>query len=110
MKWAFHNGFDLDFGVGAERFNAYWARGEASTAWTTQSVNSNWGLLAISARRLGRAYDCRDTAPASERNRAGCEPRRFAARGAGCASSQYGGRLKRELLQCDATQRIPTPH
>ena len=54
VKWAFENGFDLDFGVGAERFKSYWARGEATTAWTTQIVNSKWGLLAIHTRRLAR--------------------------------------------------------
>ncbi|MBW9102149.1 GNAT family N-acetyltransferase [Paraburkholderia phenoliruptrix] len=55
VKWAFDNGYDLDFGVGAERFKAYWAHGEASRAWTTQIVNSSWGLLAIHARRFVRA-------------------------------------------------------
>jgi CelD/BcsL family acetyltransferase involved in cellulose biosynthesis len=64
VKWAFNNGFDLDFGVGAERFKAYWARGEASTAWTTQIVNSHWGMLAIRARRLARALAARASGPA----------------------------------------------
>ncbi|AXF16966.1 GNAT family N-acetyltransferase [Paraburkholderia caledonica] len=64
VKWAFNNGFDLDFGVGAERFKAYWARGEASTAWTTQIVNSNWGWLAIRARRFARALAARASGPA----------------------------------------------
>jgi CelD/BcsL family acetyltransferase involved in cellulose biosynthesis len=54
VKWAFDNGFDLDFGVGTERFKSYWARGEASTAWTVQIINSVWGLAAIRARRLSR--------------------------------------------------------
>jgi CelD/BcsL family acetyltransferase involved in cellulose biosynthesis len=59
VKWAFDNGFDLDFGVGSERFKSYWARGEASTAWTVQIINSVWGLLAIRGRRLARELAAR---------------------------------------------------
>jgi CelD/BcsL family acetyltransferase involved in cellulose biosynthesis len=59
VKWAFDNGFDLDFGVGTERFKSYWARGEASTAWTVQIINSVWGLLAIRARRVSRELGAR---------------------------------------------------
>ncbi|HZZ14154.1 MAG TPA: GNAT family N-acetyltransferase [Paraburkholderia sp.] len=54
VKWAFDNGFDLDFGVGTERFKSFWSRDEGDTAWTVQSVNSNWGLLAVRGRRLAR--------------------------------------------------------
>ncbi|MFM0276816.1 GNAT family N-acetyltransferase [Paraburkholderia sediminicola] len=54
VKWAFDNGFDLDFGVGTERFKSYWSRGEASTAWTVQTINSALGLLAIRGRSLLR--------------------------------------------------------
>ncbi|AXE96527.1 MULTISPECIES: GNAT family N-acetyltransferase [Paraburkholderia] len=59
VKWAFDNGFDLDFGVGNERFKAYWSRGEASTAWTVRTVNSLWGLLAIRGWRLARYLGAR---------------------------------------------------
>lgn len=54
VKWAFDNDYDLDFGVGVERFKSYWSRDEASTAWTVQIVNSTWGLLAMRARRGAR--------------------------------------------------------
>ncbi|CAE6721459.1 GNAT family N-acetyltransferase [Paraburkholderia haematera] len=59
VKWAFENGFDLDFGVGTERFKSYWSRGEASTAWTVQTINSPWGLLAIGGRGLLREFIAR---------------------------------------------------
>jgi CelD/BcsL family acetyltransferase involved in cellulose biosynthesis len=54
VKWAFDKGYDLDFGVGTEDFKAYWSRGAATTAWTVQTINSNWGLAAIRARRMAR--------------------------------------------------------
>jgi CelD/BcsL family acetyltransferase involved in cellulose biosynthesis len=54
VKWAFDSGYDLDFGVGTEDFKAYWSRGEATTAWTVQTINSTWGLAAIRGRRAAR--------------------------------------------------------
>jgi CelD/BcsL family acetyltransferase involved in cellulose biosynthesis len=54
VKWAFQQGFDLDFGVGSERFKAYWSRDNVSTAWTLQIVNTSWGLLAVHGSRTVR--------------------------------------------------------
>ncbi|MFM0339738.1 GNAT family N-acetyltransferase [Paraburkholderia fungorum] len=52
VKWAFENRFDIDFGVGSERFKSYWGRDNVSTAWTMQIVSSPWGLCAVRARSL----------------------------------------------------------
>lgn len=52
VKWAFENRFDIDFGVGSERFKSYWGRDNVSTVWTMQIVSSSWGLLAVRARSL----------------------------------------------------------
>jgi CelD/BcsL family acetyltransferase involved in cellulose biosynthesis len=54
VKWAFQQGFDLDFGVGSERFKSYWSRANVSTAWTLQVVNTSWGLLGVHGKRFGR--------------------------------------------------------
>ncbi|WP_144142151.1 GNAT family N-acetyltransferase [Paraburkholderia sp. BCC1884] len=54
VKWAFESGYDLDFGVGTEEFKAYWSRRRATTAWTVQTINSTWGLVAMRGRRLMR--------------------------------------------------------
>jgi CelD/BcsL family acetyltransferase involved in cellulose biosynthesis len=54
VKWAFESGYDVDFGVGTEDFKAYWSRGESTTAWTVQTINSTWGLMAIRGRRAAR--------------------------------------------------------
>lgn len=54
VKWAFEQGFDLDFGVGSEHFKPYWSRGNVSTAWTLQIVNTRWGLLAVHGKRTAR--------------------------------------------------------
>lgn len=52
VKWAFENRFDVDFGVGSERFKSYWGRDNLSTAWSMQIVSSPWGLLAVRVRDL----------------------------------------------------------
>jgi CelD/BcsL family acetyltransferase involved in cellulose biosynthesis len=54
VKWAFQQGFDLDFGVGSERFKSYWSRDNVSTAWTLQIVNTPWGLLGVHGKRVAR--------------------------------------------------------
>ncbi|HTJ94885.1 MAG TPA: GNAT family N-acetyltransferase [Pararobbsia sp.] len=54
MRWTFDNQWDLDLGVGAERFKSYWARGDVSTVWTLHLVNSHWGHAAVLAKRLLR--------------------------------------------------------
>jgi CelD/BcsL family acetyltransferase involved in cellulose biosynthesis len=54
VKWAFQQGFDLDFGVGSERFKSYWSRDNLSTAWTLQIVNTPWGLLGVHGNRMAR--------------------------------------------------------
>nr|WKF61336.1 hypothetical protein HUO10_005867 [Paraburkholderia busanensis] len=87
VKWAYENGYDLDFGVGTERFKAYWSRDEATTAWTVQIVNSRWGWLAVRARRMLRAL--------TERLKGAPEPTRAATRpcrrcGSVCRASRRG--------------------
>jgi CelD/BcsL family acetyltransferase involved in cellulose biosynthesis len=54
VKWAFEQRFDLDFGVGSERFKSYWSNQNASSAWTFHTVNTNWGLIRTCAGRLAR--------------------------------------------------------
>jgi CelD/BcsL family acetyltransferase involved in cellulose biosynthesis len=54
VKWSFEQRYDLDFGVGGERFKAFWGRGNIATAWTIQTVNSEWGMLAVRGKRLAR--------------------------------------------------------
>ncbi|BAN26892.1 GNAT family N-acetyltransferase [Caballeronia insecticola] len=55
VKWALEQHYDIDFGVGSERFKSYWGRGNRSHAWTMQIANSTWGLVGY---RTVRA--CRD--------------------------------------------------
>jgi CelD/BcsL family acetyltransferase involved in cellulose biosynthesis len=55
VKWAFEQRFDLDFGVGSERFKSYWSNQNACSAWTFHMVNTNWGQLRSRAGRLARA-------------------------------------------------------
>lgn len=45
VKWALEQGYDIDFGVGSERFKSYWGRGNRSHAWTMQIANTTWGLV-----------------------------------------------------------------
>jgi CelD/BcsL family acetyltransferase involved in cellulose biosynthesis len=56
VKWAFEQRFDLDFGVGSERFKSYWSNQNACSAWTFHMVNTNWGQLRSRAGRLARAF------------------------------------------------------
>lgn len=61
-KWAFDRQIDLDFGSGSERYKEFWARGNRTSVWTLQSVNSTWGRMAVLARRLPREAMARATA------------------------------------------------
>jgi CelD/BcsL family acetyltransferase involved in cellulose biosynthesis len=54
VKWAFEQRYDLDFGVGGERFKAFWGRGNIATVWTIQTINSEWGMLAVRGRWVMR--------------------------------------------------------
>jgi CelD/BcsL family acetyltransferase involved in cellulose biosynthesis len=45
VKWAFEQRYDIDFGVGSERFKTYWSRNNGSHAWTMQIANTTWGLI-----------------------------------------------------------------
>ena len=63
VKWAFESGYDLEFGVGTEDGKAFWSRGEATTAWTVQTINSTWGLAAIRGRRAAREVIARVKKP-----------------------------------------------
>jgi CelD/BcsL family acetyltransferase involved in cellulose biosynthesis len=55
VKWAFEQRFDLDFGVGSERFKSYWSNRNVSSAWTFHMVNTNWGQVRTRAARLARS-------------------------------------------------------
>jgi CelD/BcsL family acetyltransferase involved in cellulose biosynthesis len=54
VKWAFEQRFDLDFGVGSERFKSYWSNQSSDSAWTFHIVNTSWGLARTRAGRLVR--------------------------------------------------------
>jgi CelD/BcsL family acetyltransferase involved in cellulose biosynthesis len=54
VKWAFERRFDIDFGVGSERFKKYWSRDAGGHAWTVQIANSTWGLVSYRIVRAGR--------------------------------------------------------
>jgi CelD/BcsL family acetyltransferase involved in cellulose biosynthesis len=45
VKWAFLNRFDIDFGVGSERFKTYWSRNTSAQAQTFQIANTTWGAI-----------------------------------------------------------------
>jgi CelD/BcsL family acetyltransferase involved in cellulose biosynthesis len=45
VKWALEQHYDIDFGVGSERFKSYWGRGNRSYAWSMQIGNSTWGVI-----------------------------------------------------------------
>ncbi|MDR5816090.1 MULTISPECIES: GNAT family N-acetyltransferase [unclassified Caballeronia] len=45
VKWALEQHYDIDFGVGSERFKTYWGRGNRSYAWSMQIGNSAWGVI-----------------------------------------------------------------
>ncbi|SAL71495.1 hypothetical protein AWB69_08642 [Caballeronia udeis] len=55
VKWAFEQRFDLDFGVGTERFKSYWSNQHVRSAWTFHMVNTNWGQARACAGRFARA-------------------------------------------------------
>ena len=55
VKWAFEQRFDLDFGVGSERFKEYWSNQHVRSAWTFHMVNTNWGQVRACAGRFARA-------------------------------------------------------
>jgi CelD/BcsL family acetyltransferase involved in cellulose biosynthesis len=54
MKWAFEHGYDVDLGVGSERFKAFWSRDNISQAWSIQLANTWWGLAGFRAVRWAR--------------------------------------------------------
>lgn len=51
VKWAFEQRYDLDFGVGGERFKSFWGRDNIATAWSIMTINTRWGMLAIRGRQ-----------------------------------------------------------
>lgn len=55
VKWAFDQRLNVDFGVGAERFKAYWSRNNITGAWSAQIANSRWGVLAYRSKKTVRA-------------------------------------------------------
>jgi len=55
IKWAFDERLNVDFGVGAERFKAYWSRNNITGAWSAQIANSPWGVLAFRSKKAARA-------------------------------------------------------
>ncbi|MFL9905876.1 GNAT family N-acetyltransferase [Paraburkholderia sp. RL17-337-BIB-A] len=54
IKWAFDQRLNVDFGVGAERFKAYWSRNNITGAWSVQIANSLWGMLAFRGKKTVR--------------------------------------------------------
>jgi CelD/BcsL family acetyltransferase involved in cellulose biosynthesis len=56
VQWAFEHRYDIDFGVGSERFKAYWSRGNRTNAWSFKIARTNWGRISYrvvdAARRL----------------------------------------------------------
>ncbi|SOE92492.1 Acetyltransferase involved in cellulose biosynthesis, CelD/BcsL family [Burkholderia sp. D7] len=55
IKWAFEQRLNVDFGVGAERFKAYWSRNNITGAWSAQIANSRWGVFAFRSKQAVRA-------------------------------------------------------
>jgi CelD/BcsL family acetyltransferase involved in cellulose biosynthesis len=55
IKWAFEQRLNVDFGVGAERFKAYWSRNNITGAWSAQIANSRWGVFAFRSKKTVRA-------------------------------------------------------
>lgn len=55
VKWAFDQRLNVDFGVGAERFKAYWSRNNVTGAWSAQIASSRWGVLAYRSKKTVRA-------------------------------------------------------
>lgn len=49
IKWAFEQGYDVDFCPGSERYKDYWTRGNCSNLWSMQVANTIWGLLGYRA-------------------------------------------------------------
>jgi CelD/BcsL family acetyltransferase involved in cellulose biosynthesis len=56
LKWAFEQRYDVDFGVGSERFKRYWSRDSGSHAWTVQVANTTWGLVSYRTVRATREF------------------------------------------------------
>jgi len=54
IKWAFDQHLNVDFGVGAERFKAYWSRNNITGAWSAQIASSRWGVLAFRSKKTVR--------------------------------------------------------
>ena len=54
IKWAFDQRLNVDFGVGAERFKAYWSRNNITGAWSMQIAISLWGVLAFRCKKTVR--------------------------------------------------------
>ncbi|MDB5789946.1 MAG: family N-acetyltransferase [Caballeronia mineralivorans] len=59
IKWAFDQRLNVEFGVGTERFKAYWSRNNITGAWSVQFANSPWGVLAFLGKKTARALATR---------------------------------------------------
>ncbi len=55
VRWSMEHGLDLDFGVGAERFKAYWSRRNVQPTWSFEIANTSWGRAAFYGKRVVRA-------------------------------------------------------
>lgn len=45
IKWAFEQGYDVDFCPGSEKYKDYWTHGNRSHTWSMHVANNTWGIL-----------------------------------------------------------------
>jgi CelD/BcsL family acetyltransferase involved in cellulose biosynthesis len=71
VEWAFEHHYDVDFGVGSERFKDYWSRGNQSNAWSVKIARTRWGSVSYrvvdALRNLGRWFHAVAERPASQK-------------------------------------------
>jgi CelD/BcsL family acetyltransferase involved in cellulose biosynthesis len=81
IKWAFEQGYDVDFCPGSEKYKDYWTRGNRSHTWSMHVANSTWGFFgyrgATTVKRLiaavkGLKPDSKE--PTAESGRTGSSP------------------------------------
>jgi CelD/BcsL family acetyltransferase involved in cellulose biosynthesis len=69
VRWAFEHRYDIDFGVGSERFKTYWSRAHGGHAWTMQIASTAWGAI---GHRIWRAL--RDARAGAKGTHANAQP------------------------------------
>ena len=55
IKWAFEQGYDVDFCPGSEKYKDYWTHGNRSYTWSMHVANNTWGLLGYRAASTAKA-------------------------------------------------------